>query len=95
MLRDIKAVITKRYVYEFLFDNYMSFIKAYFKIAKRLDYSYALLWELKEKYLKRLHDKVMADNMKRPDQKDKIFMSKNGFKILEERTFDNNSYGKP
>ena len=81
MLKDIRAVIAKRYVQEFLFDNYMSFIKDYFKIAKQLDYSYALLWRLKEKYLKRLHGKVMADNLKRPDQKDKDACQKMGLKF--------------
>jgi hypothetical protein len=55
MVDEIVPKLSKGYVQEFLSENHINFIKDYVDLTQTPFFSYADLWELKEKYLKLLY----------------------------------------
>lgn len=56
MANEVRANFKKEYIQELLFRMSSGFISNYVELAERIDFSYAAVWDLKEKYLKRLYD---------------------------------------
>ena len=63
MVDEIKPKLTKGYVQDFLSKNYLSFIKDYVDLTQTPFFSYADLWELKEKYLNSLYNHVKKEGI--------------------------------
>lgn len=55
MIAEVKSGFGKGYGQDFFDKNYLGFIKDYIKIAQRIDFSFAAVWELKMDYLDRLY----------------------------------------
>lgn len=55
MIAEVKSGFGKGYGQDFFDKNYLGFIKDYIKIAQRIDFSFAAVWELKMDYLERLY----------------------------------------
>jgi hypothetical protein len=60
---EIKPKLTKGYVQDFLSKSYLNFIKDYVNLSKKPFFSFAHLWELKEKYLDSLYDHVKNEGL--------------------------------
>jgi hypothetical protein len=55
MADEIRHQITKSHVQQWAYDSHLDFIKDYTSLAYGLDFSYGYVWELKCRYLQRLH----------------------------------------
>jgi hypothetical protein len=55
---DVKDYFEKGYGLNFINENYEAFIKEYIELSQSLSFSYALIWELKKKYIKPLHEQM-------------------------------------
>ena len=58
---EVRGYFEKGYGLNFINENYEEFIKEYIELAQSSLFSYALIWELKEKYLKLLHDQMYKE----------------------------------
>ena len=59
--REVRGYAEKGYGLNFINENYATFIEDYIELANKPFFSYALLSELKERYLFRLHDKMYRE----------------------------------
>ena len=57
----VKTNFNKSYVREFLQNKHLDFIKEFIEITQQSDFSYAYLWELKEKYLEYLYEQIRIE----------------------------------
>jgi len=59
---EARGYFEKGYGLNFIGENYETFIKEYIELAQSSYFSYALVWELKEKYLKLLHEQMHKED---------------------------------
>ena len=65
MVEQVRANFKKEYIQELLSRMSSGFICNYVELAQRIDFSYAAVWDLKEKYLKRLYDSIKSRHKRR------------------------------
>lgn len=70
----------KEYIQNWLSENYMTFIKDYISLAKRSDFSYGLVWDLKYNYLKQLYNHFKTEY--RQEARFAIFEEVNSWTII-------------
>jgi hypothetical protein len=58
---EVRSYFEKGYGLDFINENYEVFIKEYIELAQRSYFSYALVWALKEDYLKRLREQMYKE----------------------------------
>ena len=80
----IKSNFNKKYVHDFLLENHIDFIKEYIGKAQKIDFSYAMVWELKKRYLEKLYDLVKSKQAQRPDQRHRLQCRKVAKKLWED-----------
>jgi hypothetical protein len=56
----VKEKMHKSFVQDLLHKHHLNFIKEYIKLSKKIDFSYAAIWQLKEIYLDRLYDAIVT-----------------------------------
>jgi hypothetical protein len=61
---EVRGYFEKGYGLNYINDNYEAYIKDYIELAQRSSFSYALVWELKLKYLELLYKAVKIDASK-------------------------------
>lgn len=82
-IKTIQENHSKRVVRDFIENQHGNFIKDYIRCYLTPNYSFARLWELKEKYLKGLYDQILETKLKRPSQKHKAAARRVAKKLWE------------
>ena len=83
MMDEIRPVFTKSYVQQFLLDDCPKFIENYREIVTRRIFSYADIWQLKEKHLKKVIDCIKSKKTMRPSYNHKKTCRRVAKKIWE------------
>jgi hypothetical protein len=71
MVNEVRQAFSKGYVQTFISKQYSSFIKDYRQIVERFTFSYADVWQLKERYRQKVYQCIEDKKATRPDYRDK------------------------
>ncbi len=80
----VKEKFHRGFVQDFLYEHHLDFIKEYIKLSKKIDFSYAAIWQLKEEYLDRLYKALIERQSSRIVQRHRIECRKVADKIWKD-----------
>ena len=85
----VKENFHKGFIQDLLYEHHLDFIKEYIKLSRKIDFSYAAIWQLKEGYLDRLYNALIEKQLSGFYQRHRIECRKVADKIWKDEIKNN------